>query len=184
MRNAVLEATCEKARPVGDKFVEIFSGQGKSAETVTIYQCFHVLLVPWNVRALVGGGQYVDSLLALVPYLRTLNTATDHSPHPFKDQLMQEAPVYVERATGAEPGDEDQILRWWATHKAALPAWYQVFTQCVLLHPNSAAAERVFSLYRWMFSEQQEGALEDYKEASLMMRYNALYRAREYVQWV
>eukprot|EP00966_Prymnesium_polylepis_P280868 6489737-Prymnesium_polylepis.1 len=38
--------------------------------------------------------------------------------------------------------------------------------------PNSAAAERVFSLLKLMFGDRQETALADYLQAALMLRYN------------
>ena len=38
--------------------------------------------------------------------------------------------------------------------------------------PNSAAAERVFSLLKAMFGDQQLGALADIIQTALMLRYN------------
>ncbi len=38
--------------------------------------------------------------------------------------------------------------------------------------PNSAAAERVFSLLKSMFGDQQMSALEDMIEAALALNYN------------
>ena len=40
------------------------------------------------------------------------------------------------------------------------------------LTPNSAACERVFSLVKNMFGEQQMSALSDYIRAALMLKYN------------
>jgi len=45
----------------------------------------------------------------------------------------------------------------------------------ILLVPSSASAERVFSLLSTL-SSQQESALEDYIEASVMIRYNICQR--------
>ena len=41
-----------------------------------------------------------------------------------------------------------------------------------LCQPSSAAAERAFSLLKASFNEQQDSALEDYIETSLMLQYN------------
>ena len=38
--------------------------------------------------------------------------------------------------------------------------------------PNSAAAERVFSLLKAMFGETQMSALQDMIESALMLKYN------------
>ena len=40
------------------------------------------------------------------------------------------------------------------------------------LTPNSASAERVFSLLKHMFGDTQGGALGDYLEVALMLKYN------------
>jgi hypothetical protein len=45
----------------------------------------------------------------------------------------------------------------------------------LLIQPSSAAAERVFSLLNSM-SSQQGNSLEDYIEASVMVRYNSTQR--------
>ena len=40
------------------------------------------------------------------------------------------------------------------------------------LTPNSAACERVFSLLKSMFSDEQRSCLGDLLQGSLMLRYN------------
>ncbi len=40
------------------------------------------------------------------------------------------------------------------------------------MQPSSAASERVFSILKASFEEQQDSALQDYVEASLMLQYN------------
>ena len=43
----------------------------------------------------------------------------------------------------------------------------------LLIHANnSAACERVFSLLKFMFGDQQWAALGDYIQAALMLKYN------------
>lgn len=42
-------------------------------------------------------------------------------------------------------GDDDK-LSWCAAHRQTLPFWSAIVTQLLLIHPSSAAAERVFSL--------------------------------------
>ena len=48
-----------------------------------------------------------------------------------------------------------------------LPYWVKAFSKVLLVQPSSAASERVFSLLKASFSEQQDGALEDYLERRL-----------------
>ena len=68
------------------------------------------------------------------------------------------------------------ILAWWRNHSGALPNWLKVLREAVLLQPSSGGAERVFAMYTWMFDDDQEAALEDYKETSLQLRYNTIWR--------
>ena len=67
-------------------------------------------------------------------------------------------------------------VTWWAVHCETLPHWSALVKQLLLIHPSSAAAaERVFSLLSSL-SSQQESALEDYIETSVMIRYNSSQR--------
>ena len=52
------------------------------------------------------------------------------------------------------------------------PKWVSALQKILLIQPSSAASERVFSLLKASFSEQQECALQDYIEASVMLQYN------------
>ena len=52
-----------------------------------------------------------------------------------------------------------------------LPHWVALIRKLLLVQPSFASAERVFSFLNTL-SVQQEGALEDYIEASVMIRYN------------
>jgi hypothetical protein len=56
--------------------------------------------------------------------------------------------------------------------ETSLPTWSDTAKKILLIQPSSAAAERVFSLLRNTFNEQQNSCLEDYLETSLMLQYN------------
>ena len=53
-----------------------------------------------------------------------------------------------------------------------LPRWATAVKQVLLIQPSSAAAERVFSILKASFNEQQDCALVDYIQASVMAQYN------------
>ena len=53
-----------------------------------------------------------------------------------------------------------------------LPQWSAVARKILFMQPSSPAAERVFSLLKATFTEQQEGCLQDYIEASIMLQFN------------
>ena len=88
-------------------------------------------------------------------------------------QLVEELPNYLDLAIadGAIETEEGKV-QWWATHAAALPNWSAAVKKILLVQPSSASAERVFSLLQNAFSKQQEAALEETVETSVMLRYN------------
>ena len=53
-----------------------------------------------------------------------------------------------------------------------LPHWAGVVKNLSVIQPSSASAERVFSLLHNAFNDQQVIPVEDYLEASFMIRYN------------
>ena len=85
--------------------------------------------------------------------------------------LVTELPLYFATATGVMCDSEEEKLVWWAAHPDTLPHWVALVRKLLLVQPSSAAAERVFSILNTL-SAQQEGALEDYIEASVIIRYN------------
>ena len=85
--------------------------------------------------------------------------------------LATELPQYIAAADGLVCNNEKEKLTWWAAHQDTLPQWSALVRKVLLVQPSSASAERVFSLLATL-SAQQEAALEDYIEASVMVRYN------------
>ena len=68
--------------------------------------------------------------------------------------------------------DAYNTLEWWKINTSVLPHWSQVAKKVFLVQPSSAAAERVFTLLKSSFNEQQDNSLKDYVESSLMLQYN------------
>ena len=77
---------------------------------------------------------------------------------------------YLAKAADVSP--EMDTLEWWRRHEGSLPYWTGAFRKVLLVKPSSAAAERVFSLLKATFSDQQDSALQDYLESSIMLQYN------------
>lgn len=99
----------------------------------------------------------------------------------YYNSVLQNLPDYIAKAISA-PDDFDDLtgtLPWWKATAQDLPSWAAAAQKMVLVQPSSAAAERssaaaerVFSLLVAMFGDQQHDALEDYIEATLMLRVN------------
>ena len=66
----------------------------------------------------------------------------------------------------------EAILAWWRKNGKSFPAWALAAQIVFAFSPNSASCERVFSLLKLMFGDQQMSALADYVRAALMLRYN------------
>ena len=58
------------------------------------------------------------------------------------------------------------------SHVDTFPHWAGVVKELSVIQPSSASAERVFILLNNAFNYQLGNALEDYLEASFMIRYN------------
>ena len=84
--------------------------------------------------------------------------------------LKAELPAYLAKAEDLD--DTIDKLSWWKSQETSLPNWCAVVKKILLVQPSSAAVERVFSLLISGFGHQQEQSLQDYIQASVMLRYN------------
>ena len=85
-------------------------------------------------------------------------------------QLKEEYPQYA--AAAEDLSTDCEIVTFWNLHANSIPIWKENAAKVLLLQPSSAAAERVFSILKNSFGDQQLSALEDYLEASLILQYN------------
>lgn len=86
--------------------------------------------------------------------------------------LKAELPVYLAAAEHVNVLNEEQKVEWWHRQEELRPGWATAVKQVLLIRPSSAAAERVFSILKASFNEQQDCAVVDYMEASVMAQYN------------
>ena len=98
--------------------------------------------------------------------------------HDLIPGMLSELPTYISISNGFTCDHDDvdkftkSVLKWWQNHSAQVPTWATAARIVFSLTPNSAACERVFSLLKLMFGQQQLDALSDYLSAALMLRYN------------
>ena len=88
-------------------------------------------------------------------------------------QLVEELPHYLAIADGVTVESEEDKVKWWSNQEISLPSWSAAVKKILLVQPSSASAERVFSLLKNGFNRQQDAALEETVEASVMLRYNS-----------
>ena len=81
--------------------------------------------------------------------------------------LQRDLPAYVAAASGfsidqGDVGDfTEGILGWWKSHATEVGAWGDVALIVFAMAKNSARAERVFSLLKILFGNNQDTALAD-----------------------
>lgn len=84
--------------------------------------------------------------------------------------MTAELPAYQRLAENVE--EEVDILQWFEERKVEIPNWGKYSKVAALIQPSSGASERVFSMLSNLLTQSQSGALQDYIECSLMLRYN------------
>ena len=98
-------------------------------------------------------------------------------------RLQRGLPTYTAAANGfsIDHGDVGDftigILSWWKSCASEVGAWSEVARITFAMAPNSAGAERVFSLLKILFGSNQGTSLSDYIRGSIMLRYNNTRRA-------
>lgn len=131
------------------------------------------LFMPSRIAALGADTNDVEAQLTCFPFLDNDAVTT----------LMASLPAYMAYAAATpmvlDADGKAQVEQWW--HDARLSPqmadWASAAKKILILQPSSAAAERVFSMLKAIMGEQQQNsALEDYQEAAIMTRYNALQR--------
>lgn len=88
-------------------------------------------------------------------------------------QLAQDLPLYLAITDGAQVETEEGKVQWWSEHQNNLPNWSAATKKILVVQPSSASAERVFSYLQAAFNKQQDLALQETVEASVMLRYNS-----------
>ena len=119
------------------------------------------LFLPGKVSEIKPDAAVIDTLKAF-PFL-------DNSL--ILDSLKEELPSYLSKAEDVQVLQNTDILPWWKKHAEELPKWYAA-CKVALVQPSSAAAERVFSLLKSSYGQQQELTLQDHIECSLKLQYN------------
>ena len=96
----------------------------------------------------------------------------------YVETLKRELPAYLTKCAGAAFDHTDpakftkDVLLWWANNGKEFPTWALAMQIVGSFTPNSAAAERVFSMLKLMFGDTQMTALADMIQAALMLKYN------------
>ena len=118
------------------------------------------LCIPQKIIEMRPDANAIDALAAF-PFLSD-PTTLNHLKTELPDYLTKAEDVSINMAP----------FEWWGRQAHNLPNWSAAVRKIVLVQLLSAAAEIVFSLLKASFNEQQDHALQDYVESSLMLQYN------------
>ena len=66
----------------------------------------------------------------------------------------------------------DSVLLWWRNHGASTGSWAFASLLVISFIPSSASSERVFSLIKCLFGDNQDASLADIVQSAVMLRYN------------
>lgn len=138
---------------------------------------------PYRINFIANDSKTISSLLAKFAFL-----TEDFRDIDFITPLLQELPRYLSLAEALpRPSDAtmlnattmgDLIAKFWRANREPLPYWSRLAFTCALMQPSSACVERTFSMVDSVFGDDRTQALEDYRLASIMLRYNTLQRGR------
>jgi hypothetical protein len=67
----------------------------------------------------------------------------------------------------------------WKSIASEVEAWSEAARIAFAMAPNSAGAERVFSLLKILFGSNQDNALSNYIRGSIVLRYNNTKRTND-----
>ena len=167
----MMELTIDKMIPVYEKM--LYDTNYRMSDTISIFRACRLFnynfVAKTNILALRNEFIHIHH----IPL-----ASLKHMP-----DLLAEVSLYKE-LSDAEITKEvlERIPLWdfWLTHALELPNLFEIVSEAALISPSSASVERLFSLLTKCFGDCQERALEDYKAAVVILRYNTRKRNNEY----
>ena len=164
-------AICDALAP-GFKYLEDrLTGECDSQYScVAMYHvCSLVRVFDLNYAAAHATTALVDQLDAITPL----------ASHGLLNGMKTQLPAYLAAAVAAPAFDKTDvegyttsILAWWRVNGNSFDTWALAARMVFSFSPNSAICERVFSLRKTMFGDQQMSALADFLSAALKLKFN------------
>ena len=87
-------------------------------------------------------------------------------------EKLEKAPRSTTRSARGQPDNHaftEGVLHWWKVHGSKFLVWAEAARIVFAFTPNSAAAERVFSMLKAMFGDQATNAFADYIQTATRM---------------
>jgi hypothetical protein len=160
----------QKANAPFDKMETL--SRGRLSDTLRVYRGCQLFLYAWV------GYHPIEVIIEELVRLSCI-------PHVQDDIsfLRAELPAYHRACRAAREVDDAPTppVSWtfFKTNALRFPYWFKAAKEVALIMTSSACVERIFSLYRSLFSNLQERCLEDVREASIMIHFNENQRRNE-----
>lgn len=175
-RNDLFKINVRKAFAPFDKMMD--DTTNRLAAILELFRACRLFNAQWVA------GQSIESLqeeLIRLKYILHVNNLTEL----LDDELpryYQAAIRWMEKraADGQQNVDvtADQLWSFWKSSSLNIPSWFSATCEVALIMPSSSCVERIFALYNALFTNNQQSALEDMKQASVMIKFNENQRKK------
>jgi hypothetical protein len=169
-QNAMIREVALKLLPVYNKM--FFDTNNRLARTFRIYQAcrfFHYHLI---------AGHNLLTLQDELTHILNLQICYTTGEERYLNELQTYKAV-ADLEMRKPKDDQPDVSTFWLRYALRMPIFFLASRDVGLIAPSSGTIERAFSLLTQGFTDQQEGALEDYKTASVMIRYNNIWKDRD-----
>jgi hypothetical protein len=142
------------------------------------YDCTHMYEVCALIRVFDPSWVAENSQLVDMALVGKLHVVVPIQYWELVPALQVELPTYLVAAKDVAidrsemKGYTTAVLDFWKRHHTEIPNWAKAARIVFSFSCNSAACERVFSLLKCMFGDQQLKAVAGYVQGSLMLKYN------------
>ena len=141
------------------------------------YSCVEMMMICSVARAF--DSNFAAHAAITPAFIDTMQAITPLAALGMLDKMKQELPHYTVAVANAPDFDKTDveayttaILKWWRTNGKSFPNWALAARIVFSLSPNSAECERVFSLVKRLFGDEQLSSLADYLNAALKLNYH------------
>jgi hypothetical protein len=171
-RQNLLAETTAKAKNTLRKLEHDFTPNHRLGETFGILRACRY----WNYKWLAD--QSLETLETEIVQIHLIAgiSAT------LRDSIFLELKRYKQLSLiemGKHVNDRSSLWTFFIRNKIEIPKTYLGACEVAIISPSSGSSERVFAMYTSTFNDQAKAALEDRREASIMLRMNQNWRQKE-----
>jgi hypothetical protein len=170
-RGMLLETT-SKAKNTLKKLVNDMKPNERLGETIGVLRAARY----WNYKWIAT--QPLVTIQEEIVHIHRIGGIDEDLRHDIENELEDYMRLAVLEINKIE-SEQCELWPFFVKHKLNLEATYRGACVVALITPSSATSERVFAMYDTLFGYHERSALEDMREASIMLRMNQNWRSKE-----